>query len=249
MLTEESLKTILALNPPCVEIFINAEQELAPSYLKGLRKMADSEGAKITSVHPYLSGMEPMYFFSKYPRRFEEGRKVYKSFFKAAGILGADSVVFHGDHKLNPKDYPRYFERFAVLWEDARNYGISLCQENVERCQSRDVNFFAEMRQSLPEVEYILDIKQVVRAGQNINKMVEVMAGRIRHVHLSDHNAEHSCLPPGEGVLNIEELLAGIAKTGFSGSVIVELYRENFAGIVELSVGFKHLSLILSTIS
>jgi hypothetical protein len=36
---------------------------------------------------------------------------------------------------------------------------------------------------------------------------------------------------------------------GFSGGVIVELYRENFEGIVEISRGFHQLSHIVSTLS
>ncbi|MDR2908871.1 MAG: sugar phosphate isomerase/epimerase [Oscillospiraceae bacterium] len=247
--TEESLRDILALRPACVEVFINAREELSAPFLRGLRAMADSAGARIASVHPYLSAMEPLYFFSGYSRRFLEGREEYKRHYEAAGMLGAEAVVFHGNFYGNEIPPGQYFERFSVLWEDARREGISLCQENVERCASREPGFFKQMRSALADAEFILDVKQAVRAGQNPFEMANAMGGKIKHVHLSDHTGAQSCLPPGRGVFNIREFLEHIAKNGFSGSVIVELYRENFKDIVELSAGFQHLSYILSTIA
>lgn len=247
--TEESLGKILTLQPPCVEVFLNAGCELEPGYLKKLRSMADRAGTRIVSVHPYLSAMEPMFFFSLYDRRFAEGLELYRRFWQAAAILGADTVVFHGNHRMSPLPLEEYFGRFDRLWQDARAAGVSLCQENVERCTSRSAGFFRAMGKALPEVRYILDVKQVIRAGEDLSEMVDAMGGRVRHIHMSDHNEGESCLVPGKGVLNISKLLIDTMSRGFSGSVIVELYRENFRDIVELSRGFQHLSLILSTLS
>lgn len=247
--TEESLRTLLALGPKCLEVFVNAEIELDDTFLRELRVMADNAGAKIVSVHPYISAMEHMFFFSHYPRRFVEGLEIYRRFFKAADILGADSLVFHGDYQFSGMPREEYFERFGRLWEEAGKYGISLCQENVSRCQSGRADFIAEMRKALPDVEYVLDVKQTVRAGEDLWNMVEMMGEKIKHIHISDHNSEESCLPPGQGVLNIPKLLDNIGKIGFSGGVIVELYGENFGDIVELSDSFQHLCRLLSTYS
>jgi len=245
--TEESLKTLTALHPPCLEVFINAEQELEPTFLQGLRARADIAGTKIVNVHPYSSAMEHMLFFSRYPRRFEDGMNLYRKFYKAVNILGADSLVFHGDFKGSTLSRDEYFTRFELLWKDAGNHGVSLCQENVSHCVSGSAEFVAEMRRALPQVEYILDIKQAVRARENVWELAGIMGDKIKHLHLSDHNANQSCLLPGKGSFNIPKLLKTIAKTGFSGGVIVELYGENFSDIVELSGSFQHLCTLLST--
>ena len=245
--TEQSLEALARLRPACVEVFINAASELAPGFLRGLRTRADAAGVRIVSVHPYTSGMEHMFFFSDYDRRFDEGAEIYRRFYQAANILGADCIVFHGDHKFSPLPRQEYFARFGCLWEDARSHGVSLCQENVERCASHSAQFIAEMRKALPQAEYILDVKQAVRAGESVWDIAQAMGEKIKHVHISDHNESESCLPPGKGVFNIGKLLATIGKSGFSGGVIVELYGENFGDFVELSASFQHLSLLLST--
>ena len=241
------MKTLAALGPACMEVFINSGQELEGTFLRELRRQADDAGAKIVTVHPYLSPMEPLFFFSRYGRRFDEGMELYRRMYEAAAILGADCVVFHGDYKGSPLPWEEYFRRFELLWEDAQKRGISLCQENVERCASGSAQFLAQMRKALPMVEYILDVKQAVRAGESIWEIAHIMGEKIRHVHISDHNESESCLPPGKGVLNIGKLLDVIAKNDFSGGVIVELYGENFRDIVELSSSFQHLCHTLST--
>ena len=245
--TEESLEALVSLRPACLEVFLNAEQELEPAFLQSLRGRADDAGAKIVSVHPHVSAMEPMLFFSRYPRRFEDGMALYRRLYRAADILGADSLVFHGDYIDSPLPMDEYFARFERLWEDARNHGVSLCQENVARCISGSAGFVAGMRRALPWAEYILDIKQAVRAGEDVFELARVMGERIRHLHLSDHSESQSCLPPGKGSFNMAELLNTVAKSGFSGGAIVELYGENFSGIVELSGSFQHLCTVLST--
>jgi len=245
--TERSLEALIALCPACMEVFINAWQELAPGFLRELRNQADAAGVRIVSIHPYTSGMDPLFFFSGYARRFDEGVEIYRRFYQAANILGADCVVFHGDHKFSRLPRQEYFNRFERLWEDARKHGISLCQENVERCASHSAGFIAEMREALPKVEYILDVKQAVRSGESVWDMARAMGDKIKHIHISDHNESESCLPPGAGIFNIAKLLATIGKTGFTGGVIVELYGENFGDVVELSASFQHLCQLLST--
>ncbi|MGI6404846.1 MAG: sugar phosphate isomerase/epimerase family protein [Oscillospiraceae bacterium] len=237
------------LGPACIEVFLNAAVELQPDYLRILRSVAQDRGIRVVSVHPYCSIMEPMLFFSHYQRRFEEGVELYKRFFAAAALLGADTLVFHGDHKHSHLPREEYFRRFSILWEEAKSMGIHLCQENVERCASGTLDFLTDMKNNLPQVEYILDVKQAVRSGQSPFELANLLGNKVRHIHMSDHREGADCLVPGSGVFNIGEFLFTMRKNGFSGGVIVELYRENFKDIVEISRGFQHLSTIVSTIS
>jgi len=245
--TEESLEALTALHPACLEVFLNSEQELEPTFLRELRARADAAGTRIVSVHPHSSVMEPIFFFSRYPRRFEDGMALYRKLYRAVAILGADSLIFHGDYRGSLLPLEEYFARFERLWLDAKNHGVSLCQENVERCVSCSSAFLTQMRRELSNVEYILDVKQAVRAREDVFELARIMGGKIKHIHLSDHNRAESCLPPGKGIFNIPELLNIVAISGFSGGVIVELYGENFSDIVELSTSFQHLCTILST--
>lgn len=250
--TEKSLEIIAAFRPACIEVFLNAEEELEPAYLKELRRVADDHGIQVVSVHPYLSGMEPMLFFSQYHRRFREGRELYKRFYQAAALLGGEILVFHGNFQGSPLPWEEYFQRFDILWEDARAYGVSLCQENVARCVSGSPDFCRAMGRFLPKVGYVLDVKQVIRMGLEPVEMAQAMGGRVELIHMSDHGKVENCLMPGTGVFHIAEFLENVSnmqQTKQVKGVVVETYRENFGDAVECFRGFQHLSAIISTLS
>lgn len=245
--TEEAMAVIAGLGAQAAEVFLNSHSELAPPYLRQLRAIADQGGTKILSIHPFTSGMEPMLFFTAYPRRFEDGREYYRRYYQAANLLGASIVVFHGGVAGLTMERERYFERFACLMEDARQQGVELCHENVSRCTGHAPSFFADMSRRLPQARYVFDLKQAVRAGEDALCFAQTMGKKIAHVHLSDHNACESCLPIGKGVFHIQNFLYYLHSQNFCGGVIVELYRENFGGIVELSESYQQLCTYLST--
>ena len=245
--TEISMRQLADMPVQCTEVFINCAQELHIPYLHELRRIARDGGVRILSLHPYTSGMEPMYFFSQYDRRFEEGREIYKRYYEAAGELGADIVVFHGGHRGVHMEPAQYFERFGRLLQDARAQGVELCHENVARCTSHTPSFFTALSAVLPEARFVFDVKQAVRAGEDPIAFAQVMGRKIRHVHISDHAPHKDCLPPGAGVFNIGELLNLLRRNAFSGGVIVELYRENFGDFVELKAAYQLLCTEIST--
>lgn len=247
METEKALRMLAEKGVEAAEVFINSQSELAPGYLRELRRVADSFGMRLLSLHPFTSGMEPMLFFSTYHRRFEDGRNFYRTYYQAASILGADIVVFHGNIVQFRMELGEYFDRFGVLMEDARKEGCLLCHENVSRCTGRSPLFFREMAKQLPDARFVFDVKQAVRAGEDVFEFVEEMGERIAHVHISDHTPQEDCLPIGKGVFHIQEFLSYLGSIGFSGGVIVELYRENFGEFVELLRGYQQLCAYLST--
>ncbi len=245
-LLENALRRVADSGAEATEVFINCGQELNRAYLTELRRVADSGGVKILAVHPYECPMDTLYFFSRYNRRFSEGLEVYRRYFEAANILGAEFVVFHGGaRKLNiPIEF--YCERFGLLLEDAERYGSRVCHENVERCAGHSPEFFVRMSDLLPRAGYVLDLKQSLRAGVDPFTMAKAMSRGLKHVHFSDSNSTSDCLPPGKGSFNTGEFLLDIAKNGFEGGVVVELYRENYGDYVEL---YKSYQLLLTEVS
>lgn len=247
LITEEALKTLISIGVESVELFVNCNYEISPSMLREIRAIADGSGVKILSLHPWHGPIESIMCFSRYERRFQEGLELYKKYYQAANMLGAELVVFHGGARAAGIEYAEYFDRFGRMVEDSIANGSCLCQENVSRCTSWSPDFFREMAKALPDAEFVFDIKQAIRAGADVFEFAEAMAGRIKHVHFSDNDEAHDCLPPGKGTFNTREFLSLITKNGFDGGVIVELYRENFGEIVELSQGYQHLFTYVST--
>ena len=239
--TEDALRELVSIGVRSAEIFLNCAGELEEPFLKELAAIAKDGGAKILSLHPYTSGMEPLFFFTQYDRRFAEGMELYKRYYRAANLLGAEIVVFHGALHNYGIENAAYFEKFDILRRDAAAFGVKLCQENVARCVSRSSAFLREMARELPETRFVLDSKQVVRSGEKIEAYTEALRDKIVHIHISDHNEASDCLLPGQGVFNIAKFLADMRNFGFDGGVIVELYRDNFNDIVEILQGYQQV--------
>ncbi|MCL1822500.1 MAG: sugar phosphate isomerase/epimerase, partial [Prolixibacteraceae bacterium] len=157
--TEKAFKTFAKNGVSAVEVFTNCAEEISLQYIRELRLTAVEYGVKILSVHPYTCPMEPMFFFSKYQRRFLEGMEVYKKYYEAANTLGANAVVFHGCHYEHDISFDEYLDRFARLFENSLSHGSMLCHENVSRCKSRGKDFFKMMAKALPKSEFIFDAK------------------------------------------------------------------------------------------
>lgn len=93
-LTERGLMFAASIGAQAAEVFFNAPSELTDSFVRELRRIADGSGTRILSVHPFTSGLEPLLFFSGYRRRFCDGVELYKRYFHAANLLGANLLVF-----------------------------------------------------------------------------------------------------------------------------------------------------------
>ena len=227
-LTEESLRELLEAGIDTVEIFLNSPGETTPAFATELRRLADSYGARILSVHPCTSEYEGVSFFGRYPRRFDDAAEEYKKLFEVCSILGAGVVPFHGARAYLPVKREIYFERFDRLSEIAAGFSVKLCQENVVNFFSGTIDFIAEMRRQLPGAHMLLDIKQARRSGVCPFQMMEAMGGGLTHIHASDHTDAKDCLPVGDGYFDFAEFVRRLRTNDYSGAMIVELYSTNF---------------------
>ncbi len=239
--TEKGLELIGGFGAQSAEVFFNAPSELEESYLKELRRMADGAGVRILSIHPFTSNIEPLFFFSGYLRRHRDGIELYKRFFHAANLLGADLLVFHGDRREATRPYESYFERFVGLMEAGQRMGVTVAQENVPRCTSWQPRFFEEMAKALPEAKFVLDVKQSLRAGFAPMEMAKAMGTGLVHLHISDHDQTHDCLPVGKGCLDTKKMLEELKRQGFDGGVILEVYRDNYQVYEELGESYQKI--------
>lgn len=216
------------------EAFLNTFSELQPDFVRELRRIADDGGVRVVSIHPFTSGFEPFLLFTGYERRFADALEFHKPYFEAANLLGAEIFVFHGDKYRgsgkSPTTDAEYFERYARLRDLGRSFGVTVAQENVERCRSRDLGFLRAMARELDgDVAFVLDNKQALRSGVDWREFVEALGPWIAHCHLSDHGPAGDCLPVGEGTLDFQSLFAALAAQGYTGAALVELYGEQLA--------------------
>lgn len=245
-MTEKSLELAAEAGAGCVEIFINSHQEFSAPFFEKLGQIAASRHVDIVSIHPFTSGSEPMAFFSNYPRRFEDGLAQYRAYFLLAASVGARYFVFHGASPHTCLSNEQVYERFALLAGEARACGVTLLQENVVRCKSGSLSFIRGMREYLGgAAAFVLDTKQALRAGSTAEEMRSAMGDALRHVHISDFDALHDCIPPGKGTFDIRAFAHGLDVGGYSGDIVIELYQDSFSGVGELHGALAYMEKIL----
>lgn len=235
---EEILPILAGLGVHAAEVFFNTESEFTSAFCARLAGQAREYGLDIVSVHPYTSLMEGLLLFSDYARRTEDGLAQYGRYFACAASLGARYFTFHGERNMGPPDDEARWERRCAVYERlcalASENGITLAQENVAWCRSREPAFLAELHRRLPALRYTLDIKQAHRAGRHPNEFIDAVGDRIVNLHINDFSEEESCLLPGEGEMDFADFFRRMRGAGYDGHALIEVYRANFASSEEM---------------
>lgn len=241
--TELSLRKIGELGIKNTEIFFNTFSELEVDYLKNLRNIADGYGLSIKSIHPFSSFAESYMIFTPYERRFKDTAEMYKKYYQACNILGADILVFHGARDKGSVCDEQKFERFGMMSEQAGQYDVILAQENVVEYCSQHPDYLIRMRDYLGDkFKMVFDNKQAIRAKHNPMEFVKSLGESIVHIHISDNDATHDCLAPGKGKSDLLGIKNEMKKFNYHGSWIVELYNHNYSSDDEIVNGVEYIS-------
>ncbi len=241
-LLEEAVYDLAVNGISHIEIFVNADCELKKSYISGLAETLKRFEVTCRSLHPYTCPLEPMLFFSGYTRRLYDGIEYYKKYFNAMNMLGAEIFVFHGNIKMAQLSAESYCENYGKLVETGKQFGITVAQENVSRCQSGSLEFMTKMAEFMgDDAKFVLDTKQAVRAGENSFDIIRKLKSKVIHVHVSDHGEMGDCLKIGNGRFNIKQLINLVSQESPDASVMLELYRNNFEGISDIVEDYNTL--------
>ena len=173
--------------------------------------------------------------FSSYSRRTADFIEEAKGVFALMERVGAKYYVLHGALSGFGKT-EIYCERFKLLADAAKPFGVTVTQENVCRCESQSLRFLQDFCRILgDDAKITLDTKQAVRSGMDLGEAVRLLGPHIAHVHISDHGVRGDCLRPGQGRFDIPAFLGSLRRQGFDGSVVLELYRDAFGNAAELA--------------
>jgi sugar phosphate isomerase/epimerase len=251
MPVEEALYDLALGGVQHVEIFINTHSELRRSFILSLADMMRRFDVTCRSLHPFTCEIEPMMFFSGYPRRMQDMLDYYRHYFAAMQALGADIFVLHGNKSIGiPDDISMYVERLGQLIAVGKEFGVTVAQENVARCTSHSLAFLTALKDQLgKDAHFVLDVKQAVRAQENPMTMLRTLGSHVVHVHISDHGAYGDCLPLGSGSFPLKEFLRTLATQSPDCSVMLELYRSAFGGTADLVQNYQLLQHRIQTLS
>lgn len=239
--TEKALKLLCQSGVKNIEIFVNSLSEISGNVLTEIKSIIKDFDCRITSIHPYTSGSEPIMFFSNYQRRFLDGVEQYLRFCDFANELNANILVFHGDRKESNFSNEFYFERYLKLYREALKTGVYVCQENVCRCKSRSPEFLKAMSDALKgEVRFVFDLKQARRSDIPYRKYLDAMQYKIMHLHLSDFDEKSDCtLPNKNGKFDFASFLKDFKQSDITS--VIEVYREAFKEPCEIDRSLEFL--------
>lgn len=243
-----SLQQVAQAGATETELFFNTFSELEEPYLAQIEGFIKQSGIKVLSVHPFSSAMETFFFASTYATRFSDGVALYRKFFAACERFGAKILVFHGDYATNPGNISdeEYASTFCKLAKIGREYGVTLCHENVYYCRLNSPKRVEELRVLLGEyAAFVLDTKQALRSGYSVLEMLQAMGSDMIHLHLSDYTQQADCLPPGQGTLDINGLLCCLRNLPYQGDIVIELYRSGFKTAADLTQAMQHVNALI----
>ncbi len=242
MQTEEALTKVGKLGFASTEVFFNSTSELDTDFLKKLNQIQTQYGIRMNSVHPMASFAESYMLFSTYMRRFYDTVEMYKHYFEAANILGAKIVVIHGSRAPGVIEPNEYYERFGTLIEEGLKQGITVAHENVVGTMGQSPKCMVDMKNAIGNnFKMVLDIKQAIRSGYTPNEFVDALNDKIVQVHISDHNSENDCLPPGQGDFDFANFIKSLDDKGYKGDYIIELYKDSFLNDEQLIASRKYI--------
>ena len=247
METEKALSALAENGVKTVEIFFNADCELDGDIYGEIKNIVKENAMTVLSVHPYTSAIETMTLFGDYPRRLTAILDVYDRYFEIMNDLGAKIFVLHGALKSanflkSPDGEKLYLERYSMLHELGKKRGITVAQENVSYCKSGDPDFLRRMHDQLgEECAFVLDVKQVIRSGLDVFEVMDIMADRLVHCHLSDHTPDRDCIPVGKGELDFAGFAQKLKARNYGGGIILELYSNGFSSLSQLKESVEYM--------
>lgn len=245
LLTEESLRTVAKTGAKTTEIFLNSQSETRDPLLSELKSIKDEYALTINSIHPYFTFAEKQLLFSNYERRVEDGLMFYRGLFDVCDALDCKILVLHGDSNPLRIDDDEYLKRLKRLVLEAHNRGLIVSQENVVNFRSASVDFLKKEREYLGDLfKMTLDIKQAVRSSVDPLYLAREFGDSVVNVHISDHNKDFDCIPPGEGDFSFETLFDIMKNHGYKGNFIMELYRSGFKDVDQLINSYKNITKI-----
>jgi sugar phosphate isomerase/epimerase len=174
----------------------------------------------------------------------------------AAELLGAQTVVVHPPFRWQ-RDYSREFR--AGLAAMTNETDVAFAVENMFplRIREREVSAYQPTwnvvePDGVPYGAYTLDLSHTAVSRSDTLEMLDGMGDRLRHLHIADgtgvNKDEH--LVPGRGTQPCAEVLERLARSGFTGHVIVEvntrraLTRDERAADLAESLAFCRLHLV-----
>lgn len=225
--TEDAAAHVRDFPAGACEVFLQTYSEYSRAFGETVRERLGN--LPCVAVHPKGSQFE-LDLFGRSPRQAEDAMGIFTGVCDAGQALGARYYVFHGPGSVRGHQPPEKInalqERMAHMREIADRRGMEILWENVSWAALRRPEDVRTVREMLPDMGFVLDVKQAYQAGVEPLEMFRAMGGRLQHVHLLDWNTSGKLCLPGQGQMDWPGWLQTLAQTGYDGAVILEPYEH-----------------------
>jgi sugar phosphate isomerase/epimerase len=184
-----------------------------------MRRLADVHGLRIHALHAPALLLTRKVWGTDPIGKIDVATRVARE-------AGIPLVVMHPPYRWQHA-YRRWL--LASLPNVEERSGVTVAIENMFPIHvgSRPLTFHAnqdlDQLAGLPHL--VLDTSHAAVARHDPNAVRQTFGERLRHVHLSDNAGKgwDSHLPPGEGMLDLDGFLQGLAASDFAGAVSLEV--------------------------
>ena len=226
--TEEQAAMLRDYPAQSCEIFMQTPSEYSTDFGALVReKLGD---LPCRSVHPKGTQFEQD-LFGRSARQVEDAMRLFIGVCDAGQALGARYYVFHGPFGVHAPLIPERIHNLqptmARMQAIAAERGIEVLWENVHWCAVKNPRDVRAVREMLPEMGFVLDVKQAWHGGVDPFDMLEAMGDKLRHVHALDWTAEGLLCLPGQGCMDWKKLIRKLSEIGFDGDVMLEPYERH----------------------
>ena len=233
--TEDALKFLSDNKIDVAEIFLESYCEYNKDFGKLLSSVKGN--VDIHSIHTLTTQFEPQ-LYSINERAQRDSFNLLEGTMQCAKEVGAKYFTFHGVARLKKTpftiDYDRVGKITQRIIDVTERYGVGLAYENVHWCYYNYIGFFNEIKKRVPTLKGTLDIKQARLSNLDYTDFINEMGKDIVTVHLSDVLDTGKMVLPGKGKTDFYDLFSKLRDVGFDGSMLLEVYKNDFNELSEL---------------
>lgn len=246
---EEALPLLHNLGVNRAEVFLTSFSEYDPSFAEVLQK--EKGDLCVNSIHVLNTQYEPQ-LFSAHERVRADAYFWLDKVLQSAKILGASYYTFHGTARVKRAsrsgendDFPSMIKGFESILSACDRYGVSLCLENVEWSTYNRVGVFSKLKEALPTLKTVLDIKQARISKYPYESYLSEMGERLAYLHISDIDERNKICLPGKGRFDFDTLIKRLQDGGFDGTLLVEVYTGDYGAESELKASCEYIDELL----
>jgi sugar phosphate isomerase/epimerase len=152
-------------------------------------------------------------------------------------VFNPERIVFRVPNSPILPDLSRYMFKDRLKYFKGLYGGRKLCIENSAPSGSLKVPPILDLKQ-VRDMAYELDVyinfdlANCAACGRDILQTYDMLAPRVRSVHISDHggNGKDGHLVPGNGLLPLGMFLSKLRSDKYSGTFTMELDQREIAG-------------------